>query len=328
VFSASEAAEGMQYLAMGCFDTERIVSAMPGLLGLASAAGTDLGRTSDIASDILSGFGIEAENMGQVSDVLAKAMTTSNTTLETLGDTMKYVGPIAREAGMSLEETAAMAGLLGNLGIKGSESGTAMRAMLLRLAAPTGSAANALDGLGIEDLDVEGNVRNMVELMGDMTQATEQMGSGERLASLKDVFGARPAAAVSELQSPEAAGGITKYLEVMKDAEGTTKAMADRMNESAHGGMKQLQSAVESVQISVGNLLIPAMKVATNLLTNAATAIQNFTERYPNLSKWIVLITAGLISFKVAAIALGYAFTFVRGAWLSTVLVAKTLNVW
>src|SRR5699024_11723433 len=92
------------------------------------------------------------------------------------------------------------------------------------------------------------------------------------------------------------------------------------MNETAHGGRKQLQSAVESVQISVGNLLIPAMKVATNLLTNAATAIQNFTERYPNLSKWIVVITAGLISFKVAAIALGYAFTFVRGAWLSTVL--------
>src|SRR5699024_5634888 len=262
VFSASEAAEGMQYLAMAGFDTERIISAMPGLLGLASAAGTDLGRTSDIASDILSGFGIAAENMDQVSDVLAKAMTTSNTTLETLGDTMKYVGQIARTAGMSLEETAAMAGLLGNVCIKGSESGTAMRAMLLRLAATTGAAAKALDGLGIEVLDVEGNVRNMVELMGEMAQATEQMGSGERLAILKDVFGERPAAALSELMSQEGAGGITKYLEVMKDAEGTTKAMADRMNETAHGGMKQLQSAVESVQISVGNLLIPAMKVA------------------------------------------------------------------
>lgn len=328
VFSASEAAEGMQYLAMAGFDTERIIGAMPGLLGLAAAAGADLGRTSDIASDILSGFGIEAENMGQVSDVLAKAMTTSNTTLETLGETMKYVGPIAREAGMSLEETAAMAGLLGNVGIKGSEAGTAMRAMLLRLAAPTGAAAKALDGLGVEVLDVEGNVRNMVELMGEMAQATEHMGSGERLAILKEVFGERPAAALSELMAQEGSGGITKYLEVMQNAEGTTQAMADRMNETAHGSMKQLQSAVESVQISLGNMLIPAMKVATGLLTRAATAVQNFTERYPNLSKWIVLITAGLISFKVAAIALGYAFTFVRGAWLSTVLVAKTLNVW
>lgn len=328
VFSASEAAEGMQYLAMAGFDTERIIGAMPGLLGLAAAAGADLGRTSDIASDILSGFGIEAENMGQVSDVLAKAMTTSNTTLETLGETMKYVGPIAREAGMSLEETAAMAGLLGNVGIKGSEAGTAMRAMLLRLAAPTGAAAKALDGLGVEVLDVEGNVRNMVELMGEMAQATEHMGSGERLAILKEVFGERPAAALSELMAQEGAGGITKYLEVMQDAEGTTQAMADRMNETAHGSMKQLQSAVESVQISLGTMLIPAMRVATGFLTRAAAAMQNFTEKYPNLSKWIVLITAGLISFKVAAIALGYAFTFVRGAWLSAVLVAKTLNVW
>src|SRR5699024_10937759 len=159
--------------------------------------------------------------------------------------------------------------------------------------------------------DVEGNVRNMVELMGEMAQATEQMGSGERLAILKDVFGERPAAALSELMSQEGAGGITKYLEVMKDAEGTTKAMADRMNETANGGMKQLQSAIESWQISVGNLLIPAMKGATNLLTNAATAIQNYTERYPNLSKWLDLKIAGLMSFKVAAIALGYAFTFV-----------------
>src|SRR5699024_4230767 len=164
------------YLAMAGFDTERIIGAMPGLLGLAAAAGADLGRTSDIASDILSGFGIEAENMGQVSDVLAKAMTTSNTTLETLGETMEYVGPIAREAGMSLEEPAAMAGLLGNVGIKGSEAGTAMRAMLLRLAAPTGAAAKALDGLGVEVLYVEGNVRNMVELMGEMGNDTRQMG--------------------------------------------------------------------------------------------------------------------------------------------------------
>src|SRR5699024_4027717 len=208
------------------------------------------------------------------------------------------------------------------------EAGTAMRAMLLRLAAPTGAAAKALDGLGVEVLDVEGNVRNMVELMGEMAQATEHMGSGERLAVLKEVFGERPAAALSELMAQEGSGGITKYLEVMQNAEGTTQAMADRMNETAHGSMKQLQSAVESVQISLGTMLIPAMKVATGLVTRAATAVQNFTERYPNLSKWIVLITAGLISFKVAAIALGYAFTFVRGAWLSTVLVAKTLNVW
>lgn len=328
VFTASQAAEGMQYLAMAGFDTERIMSAMPGVLGLAEAAGADLGRTSDIASDILSGFGIEAEQMGRVSDVLAKAMTSSNTTLETLGDTMKYVGPIAREAGMGLEEAAAMAGLLGNVGIKGSEAGTAMRAMLLRLAAPTGAAADTLAGLGIEVTDLDGNVRNMVELMGEMAQATEQMGSGERLAVLKDIFGERPAAALAELMAQEGAGGITKYLEVINNADGAVEAMSERMRNTASGSMKQLASATEAVQISIGTLLIPAMQAATKFLTSVALKVQAFTEKFPNLSKWLVLITAGLVTLKVAAIAGGYAFTFVRGAWLSAVLAAKTLNVW
>lgn len=328
VFKASEVAEGMQYLAMAGFDTNRIMAAMPGVLGLAEAAGADLGRTSDIASDILSGFGLEAEEMGRVSDVLAKAMTTSNTTLETLGDTMKYVGPIAREAGLGMEQAAAMAGLLGNVGIKGSEAGTALRAMLLRLSSATGPAAAALDQLGIDPLDPDGNVRDIVELMGEMSEATEHMGGGQRLAVLKDVFGERPAAALAELMSQEGTGGITKYLEVMNDAEGTVKAMSDRMSNTATGGMKRFASAAESIQLSLGNLMLPAVAAVTAFMTKFAGVIDGFINNFPVLSKWVVLITGGLMALKIAAIAGGYAFTFVRGAWLRAVIAAKKLNVW
>ena len=125
MFSATEAAEGQAFLGMAGFDAKQIQAAMPGLLDMAKAGDTDLGRTADIGSNILGGFGLAAEEMSRVSDVLTQTMTTSNVTLEMLGETMKYVAPQARAAGASLEEMAAMTGLLGNVGIQSSQAGTA-----------------------------------------------------------------------------------------------------------------------------------------------------------------------------------------------------------
>ena len=162
VFSASQAAEGMKYLAMAGFNANETIAAMPGMLDLAAAGNTDLGRTADIASDILSAFKLKAEYMGQVSHTLAKTFTTSNTSLEMLGDTMKYVGPVAASVGMSLQDTSAMAGMLGNVGIKASQAGTVMRAELLRLAAPARMARDALGELaGVEGEELD-------KLVGEM----------------------------------------------------------------------------------------------------------------------------------------------------------------
>ena len=238
VFSASQAAEGMKYLAMAGFDANETISAMPGMLDLAAAGNTDLGRTADIASDILSAFKFKAEDMGQVSDTLAKTFTTSNTSLEMLGDTMKYVGPVAATVGMSLQDTSAMAGMLGNVGIKASQAGTVMRAALLRLAAPpkmaknalgelagvagpeldelyeqigdTGDALDALKELGMTTKDQAGNLRPMVDILEELNLRTAKMGSGERAEVFKKVFGSEASAGMMAL-AEQAAVTVDKY---------------------------------------------------------------------------------------------------------------------
>lgn len=238
VFSASQAAEGMKYLAMAGFDANETISAMPGMLDLAAAGNTDLGRTADIASDILSAFKLKAEDMGQVSDTLAKTFTTSNTSLEMLGDTMKYVGPVAATVGMSLQDTAAMAGMLGNVGIKASQAGTVMRTAFLRLAAPpkmaknalgelagvagpeldelyeqigdTGDALDALKELGMTTKDQAGNLRPMVDILEELNLRTAQMGSGEKAEVFKKVFGSEASAGMMAL-AEQAAVTVDKY---------------------------------------------------------------------------------------------------------------------
>ena len=159
LFTASQSAEAMTFLGMAGFKTNQILAATPGMLNLAQAAGSDLAETADIASNILSGFSLEADQMGRVGDVLSATFTSSNTTLQMLGDTLKYAAPVASAAGASLEEVAAMAGLLGNVGIQGSMAGTALRAAFLRLSAPPKMAADAIEELGLSVKDAEGNLR-------------------------------------------------------------------------------------------------------------------------------------------------------------------------
>lgn len=224
LYTASQAAEGMQYLAMAGFDVNETIAAMPGMLNLALAGGTDLGRTADIASNILSGFKIPAAEMDRVSDVLVSAFTSSNTTLETLGETMKYVAPVASALGVSLEEAASMAGFLGSVGIQGSMAGTSLRAALLRLASPPKQAAESLrelglagdeeladlmdeidsgqlvlEHLGIATKDAAGNMRPFLDILEDINKATQNMGSGDRIEVITKIFGVRAAASMVEL---------------------------------------------------------------------------------------------------------------------------------
>jgi|GEM_PF-951351 len=299
-YSASESADGMKYLAMAGFKTNQIIATMPGLLNLAKAGTTDLAAASDISSDILSGFGLNPDQMDRVSDVLTATFTTANTNLSMLGETMKYVAPIARQAGMSLEETSAMAGLLGNVGIKSSQAGTTLRAMVTRLAAPTSAAAKTLQSLGVETQDASGNMRNMIDVIGDMAEATDGMGSAEKLQALKDVFGEEPAAGMAELLSQEGAKGITKYLDVVTNSQGRAAQVANKMGDNAKGKLKELSSAVESLQITLGNALLPTVKSVSIWLTNVARNVDKWAAAHPGLVR-ILTITAGAIGVLAAA---------------------------
>ena len=302
MFSATEAAQGQGFLAMAGFSPEAIRAAMPGMLDMAKAGDMDLGRTADISSNILSAFGIDPSNMGQVADVLTKTFTTSNTTLEMLGNTMSYVGPVARAAGVDLQTTATMAGLLGNVGIQGEKGGTALRAMLLRLSAPTGGAAKMLKKLGVQTRDAKGNVLGVTDVLTNLAKQTEKMGSAQRLEALKTIFGEEPAAAMAELIEKSGSGGILEYLEKVKDSTGAAGQSAKIMANNLTGDMDELSSTWEDVRIQLFETNAGEIRAWVQKITGAIRAVGDWLRENPIATQWLV---RGAIGFAVLTTAVG-----------------------
>lgn len=325
-FSASQAASAMTFLGMAGFATNDILSATPGMLNLAQAAGSDLAETADIASNILSGFSLEAEEMGRVGDVLSATFTSSNTTLQMLGDTLKYAAPVASSTGASIEEVAAMAGLLGNVGIQGSMAGTSLRAAFLRLSAPPKMAADALHDLGIQVTDLDGNLRPVPELLKDLALATDNLGSAERAEAIKKVFGSEAAAGLTELIKQAGAGQLDAYINQLQQAKGTADTMAKQMSDTTHGSLKRLGSALESVAISVGSLLLPSLASGAEMFASMASSVSKAANEYPWLTKVLVGATIGLVGIKAVVVASLFSFTFLKGGVLSLVTAYKTLS--
>ena len=325
-WSASQAAAGMEYLSMAGFNAQQTVAAMPGMLDLASAGAVDLGQAADIASNILSGFNMQAEEMGRLGDVLTNTFTSSNTNLEMLGNTMAYVAPVAAATGQSIEQTAAMAGKLGDAGIQGSKAGTALRAVINRLAAPTGKAATALEELGIQTQDANGNMRPVPEILADMDAAMRGMGSAARAEMTSAVFGMEAASAATVLLGQAGSGSLQEYAEALKES-GSAARVAAEQNDTAMGALKRLGSATESMGITIGGILLPPLATLAELMSKVVGVIDSAAQRFPLLTKVVVTGTAALIAMRIAAIGGGYAFTFVRGAWLAGVVALKKLQV-
>lgn len=333
MFSATDAARGQAFLAMAGFTPEAIKAAMPGLLDTALAGDMELGRTADIASNILSAFKLDPTKMGDVADVLTKAFTTSNMSLEQLGDTMKFVGPVAAAAGMSLEEAAAMAGLLGNVGLQGSNAGTTLRAMLLRLAAPAGKAAQMMESLGIKVVDAEGNVRNMPLLLKELAQAMQMrgMGSGQRLEILKEVFGERPAAGLSELIAQSGADGLDKYLAIIADHAGAASKTAKTMADNVTGDLDELSSAWSDVRIEVFDANESSLRGLLQSLTSVVGNIAAWMHENPRLTATLTQVAAVVAAIVAAMGALTLAFASIIGpfaiARFGAVLLGPALGV-
>jgi TP901 family phage tail tape measure protein len=304
-FSATEAAQGMEFLSMAGFKANETIAAMPGLLNLAKAGATDLGRTADIASDILSGFGMTAKQTGRMADVLASTTTGANTTLELLGDTMKYVGPLGADAGASIEQVAAMAGKLGDVGIKGSVAGTTLKALFLRLSAEKGQAQNALEPLGIELSDEEGNLRDVVEILKEINEVTKDMGSRERASIMKDAFGAIPIAGITALTKVAGSGDLQKFQKDLENSAGAAQKMATRMDDTMTGRFKGLASALESLALTAFEPMKPLIQGITESLIRFTRWLEKVSATFPTLTKWLSLGAVGFIGVAgTAGIAL------------------------
>ncbi|WNF06384.1 phage tail tape measure protein [Brevibacillus borstelensis] len=268
VFSASEAAQGMQFLAMAGYKTNEIIAAMPGLLDTAAAGQTELGETADIVSNILSGFGLQASETGRVADVLTKTFTSSNTDLIKLGYTMKYVAPVAKSLSFSLEEVSAAAGILGNAGIQADMAGTSLRMSLLRLANPPKDAAKALKKLNVE-VTKGGKMKDLATIIEDVKKGMSKLSEADRASLAADIVGAEAVSSFLTLidAGPEKLRSFTRELQ---NSNGAAKTIAARQLDNFNGSVKLLDSALESLKINAVGPLLPTFQKITMLLASMA----------------------------------------------------------
>lgn len=326
-FSASQAAEAMQYLSMAGFKANDTVKAMPGLLALAAAGQTDLATTADITSNILTGFGISADKTTHVADVMAKAMTSANVDTRMLGETMKYVAPTASGLGASLEEVTTLTAKLGDAGIQGTNAGTALRAMYARMASPPKEASKVIDRLGLQTKDANGNFVGMINILEQLQEKTKDMSNTDRAEVMKKLFGMEAMSGATALMKVPIEK-LKEYEKGLEKADGTAAKIAKQQNDSVAGAFKALSSAIEGVSISISSLFLPALKSITQGITAMTSLLNGFIENHKTLATVVGGVAGGMIALSVAAFGLRYAFSFVADGFGSLWRAGRTVVFW
>ncbi len=300
-FSASEAAEGMKFLGMAGFDTQEILSGIGPVLSLAAAGSLELGEAADIASDVSSAFGLSADEIGRVADVIAVTATSTNTSVAMMGETFAKVAPMAKAAGQSIEETSAAAGLLGNSGIKASVAGTDLQNALKALADT--AQQTKLSSVGVEALDAEGNIRPMLDVMKELGTATKDMATGERLAFFSGVFGRSAKSAI--ILGDAGGAAIDKLRSKMINAEGSAAKMAETMQSGVGAAGTRIMSAFEGVQLAIGETIKKELLSISTGIAGFLGDVNKWIQTNPVLVKTLVAVTVGVTAFGITLIALG-----------------------
>ena len=259
-FSATQASEGLKYMAMAGWNSQQMIAGLPGVMNLAAASGENLGTVSDIVTDALTAMGLKASDSAHFADVLATAASSSNTNVAMMGETFKYAAPVAGALGYNIEDLAQAIGLMGNAGIKSSQAGTSLRSILTRLAKPPKDCANAMEDYGISIKNSDGSMKSLMEVMENMRDSLQGLPKDEQ------------SAAAAALGSQEAMSGLlaivnasesdfNKLSKAIDNASGAAQDQADIMNDNLQGALYELGSAAESAGIELyDNIKEPAKK--------------------------------------------------------------------
>jgi len=302
-FSASQAAEGQIFLAKAGFKTNQILATMPSLLDLASASGAELGRTSDVLSDLLGAFGMKAGESGRLADVLAAATSSANVDMETLFETLKVAAPIGVAAGQSMEGMVAATAILGNVGIKGSMAGTALKNSLVNLASPAAKGAKMLKSLGIDVADSAGNMLPMEKILLNLGKSAKKLSQTKRIEAFSAVFGKIAMAGALNLEKAVTSGDFQKMVTNLENADGVARKMAKIRMDSTEGSIVQLMSAVEGLAISFGSILTPILRRVAEAMIAITSPISDLIKNNKEVVKWIGYFAGALLAAKIAILA-------------------------
>ena len=300
-FSASQAAEGMAFLAMAGWETKDILAGMPGLLDLAASGAMDLGRAADITSNIMSAFSIEASKAGHVADVLAAAASNANTNVEQMGLAMTYLAPVANTLGWTLEESAAAVMAMSDAGIQGEKAGAAFATSLQRLANPTKAMKNVMEELNITFFDAEGQIKPLPQLVGELEKATKNLTSEQQAAALSTLFGAEAYKNWAVLL--EAGSDVLdKNTQMLIEADGAAQKMAETMLDNTKGSIVEFQSAIEGLAIQLSEHILPILTKMTQFATGL---VRRFGELSPTTQKIALVFGAVAAAIGPLLIVIG-----------------------
>lgn len=303
-FSASESAEAMKYMAMAGWKTEDMLSGIGGIMDLAAASGENLGSVSDIVTDALTAFGLQAKDSAHFSDVLAAASNNANTNVSMLGESFKYVAPVAGSLGFSVEDTSTALGLMANSGIKASAAGTALRTILTNMVKPTDQMQEAMDTLGFSMTDNEGNMKSLNQIMVDLRSGFDGLSESEQASVASALAGKEGMSGLLAIVNT-GEEDFNKLTNAINSADGTAQEMSDTMLNNLGGQLTILKSTLEGIAISFGDILMPAIQKITEKLQDFADWLNNLNE---DQKKTIVTIATVVAAIGPVLLILGNLF--------------------
>lgn len=292
-FSASEAAEAMNYMAMAGWKTEDMLSGIEGVMNLAAASGEDLATTSDIVTDALTAFGLSAQDSGHFADVLAAASSNANTNVSMMGETFKYCAPIAGALGFSVEDTAEAIGLMANAGIKSTQAGTSLRTIMTNLSGEVKICGENIGEVTVATTNADGSMRDLSDILADCRAAFAGLSESEKAAAAESLVGKNAMSGFLALMNA-GEGDIAKLSGAIDNCNGAAQSMADTMNNNLEGQLTILKSQLQELAISFGEILLPAVKKIVGWVQGFIDVLNSLPDGVKETIVTVALIAAAL----------------------------------
>lgn len=319
-FTAIEAGKALEYMAMAGWETDEMVSGLPGIMNLAAASGEDLGAVSDIVTDALTAFGLSAGDAGHFADVLAQASSNANTDVAMMGATFQKVAPVAGALGYSVEDMSLGIGLMANASIKAEVAGTSLKTALANMAKPTKQMQAYMDKYNISLTKSDGTMKTFEEVIENLRGSLGGLAKDEQVAAASAIFGKESFAGMLAIVN----ASEKDYNDLSFAVRNTTDAaknMAKMKLDNLNGDITLAKSAWDGLATSIGELFLPNMRTAVKSVTDFLNKANEFVQNNPEAVKQIAKVVAGLAALKVGGLAGKLGFLEMKGGVLEVVKV-------
>ena len=317
-FSASESADALSYMALAGWDAQTSCEALGGVLNLASASGMDLASASDMVTDYLSAFGLEADQSAYFADLLAYAQGNANTTAEGLGEAYKNCSANLASAGQDIETTTALLSMMANQGLKGSEAGTALNAVVRDMTSQMEDGAIKIGDTTVAVQDAQGNFRDLSDILKDVENATDGMGTAQKASALQSTFTADSIKGLNLILNA-GVDNANDFEEALRNSTGTAEKMANTMNDNLNGDLTALNSQIEGVQIALYEKFEPALRAGVDALSRLVDAVSWVVDH----SSEFTAVVLGMATAVGTYVAYTTAMKVMESGWQSLTVVTK-----